>query len=282
MRGHWVRTAVYLTATETHALAFSIAAQALLSFFPFIVLLLTLTRWLLHSSQLYHGMLTLLGSYLPVNETVGDHTRTFILENLQSIVEHHKKAQLLSVPILLATSTGIFLPLEVALNRIWEAARNRSYWRNWMVSFGLAFSCGVLGLLSASFTALSETYSARLARFLLRHSIIQTAALQEAVRTISVVLIRAGAVPVTIAVFFLIYWQLPNVKVPARQVLPAAFAAGVLWEVSKYGYIVLLPWLNFREIYGPFAIAVSLLLWAWLSAMILLGVLRLAAVPREA
>ena len=39
----------YLLQTEVHTYAFSVAANAILSFFPFIVLLLTLTRRVLHS-----------------------------------------------------------------------------------------------------------------------------------------------------------------------------------------------------------------------------------------
>jgi membrane protein len=278
----WKRTADYLSATETHALAFSIAAQALLSFFPFLVLLLTLMRNVLHSPRLYRGLLMLLESYLPVSDAPGEQSRTYIIQSLQRIVEHHAHAQLLSLLVLLATCTGIFLPLEVALNRIWEAKKNRSYWANWMISFGLAFSCGILGLLSASLTALSETYSTRLARYLMRHSLIHVAHLRDAIDLVSVLLTRAGAVPVTIAAFFLIYWVLPNVRVPARRILPVAITAGLLWETSKYLYILLQPKLNFRDLYGPFALSVSLLLWAWVSALILLGVLRILTIPTVA
>lgn len=275
--GRWRRTLSYLIATETHTFAFSIASQALLSFFPFIVLLLSLTRNVLHSRPLYDGLLKLLASYLPVTDTTVEHTRSFILTNLQAVVEHHEKVQFASLFILLLTSAGIFLPLEVALNRIWGAKRNRTYLQNWGVATGLTFSCGVLGMLSASFTALTETYSTRLARFLLLYSPVNLGSLQHLVHLVSVVLIRAGAVPFTIAVFFLIYWWLPVVQVPARRVLPAAIITGLMWEASKYVYILMLPWLNFREIYGPFAISVSLVMWAFISALILLAGIELVA-----
>lgn len=275
--GRWRRTLSYLIATETHTFAFSIASQALLSFFPFIVLLLSLTRNVLHTRALYNGLLKLLASYLPVTDTTVEHTRSFILINLQAVVEHHEKVQFVSLLILLLTSAGIFLPLEVALNRIWGAKRNRTYLQNWGVAIGLTFSCGVLGMLSASFTALTETYSTRLARFLLLYSPINLGSLQNLVHIVSVVLIRAGAVPFTIAVFFLIYWWLPVVKVRARRVLPAAIITGLMWEASKYVYILMLPWLNFREIYGPFAISVSLVMWAFISALILLTGIELVA-----
>ncbi len=269
------QTASYLAATETHTYASSVAAHALLSFFPFIVFLLSLTRNVLHSGRLYDSLLQLLRAYLPVSDFGPDRTQTFIIRNLQAIVEHQRALQYASLGILLITCTGVFLPLEVALNRIWQAPRNRSYLRNWGVSIALAFGCGVLGMLSASFTALTETYSTRLYRFLSRLGPLRAHPVP--LDAVSIAIVRAGAVPFTIAVFFLIYWKLPNLGVSARRVLPAAVTAGLLWEVSKYIYILLLPWLNFQHIYGPFAISVSLIIWAYVSALILLTCAEMVA-----
>lgn len=71
--------------------------------------------------------------------------------------------------------------------------------------------------------------------------------------------------------FFLIYWILPNRKVPARAVLPTAVVVGLLWEVSKHLYVRALPWLDFQSTYGPFYISVGLMVWAFLSGLILLA-----------
>ncbi len=269
------QTASYLAATETHTFATSVAAHALLSFFPFVVLLLSLCRNFLHSPRLYNSLLQLLRAYLPVADVGPDHTQTFIINNLQLIVEHQRAVQVASLVILLVTCTGVFLPLEVALNHIWQAGSNRSYLRNWAVAIGLAFGCGVLGMLSASFTALTETYSTRLYHYLSRLPMLRAHPVP--LDVVSIAIVRAGAVPFTIAMFFFIYWRLPNHPVKARRVLPAAVTAGLLWEVSKYLYILLLPWLNFRDLYGPFAISVSLLLWAYVSALIVLTCAEMVA-----
>jgi uncharacterized BrkB/YihY/UPF0761 family membrane protein len=81
----------------------------------------------------------------------------------------------------------------------------------------------------------------------------------------------------SIAIFFLVYWLLPNGKVPAQGVLPAAVIMGLLSEALKYVYILALPRLNFAEVYGPFAISVSLMFWAFLSGMLLLTGAHLSA-----
>jgi membrane protein len=38
-----------------------------------------------------------------------------------------------------------------------------------------------------------------------------------------------------------------------------------------------LPWLNFQEVYGPFALSVSMMFWAFLSGLLLLAGANLSA-----
>jgi membrane protein len=79
------------------------------------------------------------------------------------------------------------------------------------------------------------------------------------------------AVIASILLFFLIYWVLPYRKVPARAVLPTAIVVGLLWEAAKHLYVRALPWLDFQAVYGPFYISVGLMMWAFLSGLLLLA-----------
>jgi membrane protein len=85
----------------------------------------------------------------------------------------------------------------------------------------------------------------------------------------------------SILIFFVIFWVLPNGKVPVLPVFTAALVTGLLWEFSKYLYILCLPWLDFREAYGPFSISVTLIIWAFLSGLLLLGGAHLSANGRR-
>ena len=93
---------------------------------------------------------------------------------------------------------------------------------------------------------------------------------------------KASAIVATIAIYFLIYWVLPHGKVPALAVLPAAIITGLVSEAAKYIYILLLPWLNFQEVYGPFAVSVTLMFWSFWSGMLLLGGAYLSAAEHSA
>jgi len=258
--GTAISTVKYLLRTDVHTFAFSVAANSILSFFPFVVLLMTLIRRVFHSRVMYDVVVQLLRDYLPAGQE-------FVIRNLNAMVDARQRVQIVSLIILLVTSTGVFVPLEVALNRIWRFPNNRSYLGNQLVSLGLAFACGVLALLSIGMTA----GIVRPFAFLLRgHAPV-------VVRLAGFLAMKVFAIAASIAIFFLIYWVLPNGKVPARAVLPTAIIMGLLSEALKYGYIMALPRLNFAEVYGPFALSVSLMFWAFLTGLLLLAGANLSA-----
>jgi membrane protein len=254
-------TTKYLLTTEVHTYAFSVAANAILSFFPFIVLLMTLVRKVFRSPAMSDAIAQLLREFLPASQD-------FILRNLNALVNARQGVQIMSLVILLVTSTGVFLPLEVALNKVWGIKKNRSYLGNQIVSLGLGFAVGVLTLISVALTAGNI-------------ALIQAAFTGEIGRSMAYAVMKVFAVAASIAIFFLIYWLLPNAKIPPRAVLPAAIATGILWEGCKYLYILALPWLDFKEVYGPFAISVTLMFWAFLSGLLLLGGAHLSAANQK-
>jgi membrane protein len=253
-------TVKYLMRTDVHTFAFSVAANSILSFFPFVMLMMTLIRRVFHSRVMYEVVVQALRDYLPAGQD-------FVIRNLNSMVNSRQRVQLASLVILLVTSSGVFLPLEVALNRIWRFEHNRSYLGNQVVSFGLAFACGALALLSIALTA------------------VPVASLQFIlhgygtgfVRVVGFLVMKVFAIAASITIFFLIYWILPNGKVPPRTVLPVAIIMGLLSEALKYAYILALPWLNFQEVYGPFALSVTMMFWAFLSGLLLLAGAHLSA-----
>ena len=254
----------YLMRTEVHTYAFSVAANAVLSFFPFMVLMLVVIRKVFHSAAMRQVVEQLLRDYLPTSQD-------FVIRNIKLIAYSHNRAAFISLFILLITSTGVFLPLEVALNQVWGFPRNRPYWKNQLISLGLALACGVLALLSVALTAGNRILIQALAG---RYSFTTDA--------VALLFAKVFAVIASIAIFFLIYWLLPNGKVPAGAALSAAVYVGLLWEISKNLYILLLPWLNFAEVYGPFSVSATLIMWAFLSGLLLLAGAYLSAGPEHA
>jgi YihY family inner membrane protein len=250
-----VALAHYMTKTEVHTYAFSVAAQVILSLFPFIVLLLTISQRLFHSPRMVNVVVQMMTNFLPNNQD-------FVMRNMKILAVAHTQTRIFSVVMLLITTTGVFLPLEVALNSVWGVRKNRNYVHNQLVSLGLATGVGALAMASV---ALSTAQVTVLGFLFFGHTNNVVFAFIAA----SFLKICGGVA--SVGLFFLIYWGLPNRKIPARAVLPTAIIMGVLWEIAKYLYILTLPHLDLRSVYGPFEVSVGLMLWAFLSGLLLLA-----------
>lgn len=246
---------IYMARTEVHTYAFSVAANVIFSLFPFIVLMLTLSDRVFHSPRMVEVLGDLMRSLLPSNQD-------FVMRNMLLLAHPHRGTQLFSVFMLLVTSTGVFLPLEVALNNVWGVAKNRSYVMNQLVSLGLAAAVGGLVLASVGLTAGQR-------------NLLTWVFFGHTQNIVFAVLSQAGlrffAVIASILLFFLIYWILPNRKVPAMAVLPTAIVVGLAWECAKYLYVLVLPKLDFESVYGPFRVSVGLMMWAFISGLMLLA-----------
>jgi len=257
-RSFWRQTvelARYMSGTEVHTYAFSVAANVILSLFPFIVLLLTITRQVFHSRAMESVVGDMMRSFLPVGQD-------FIIRNMQLLAHPRKGTQVFSLVMLLITSTGVFLPLEVALNSVWGVKKNRNYLHNQLISLMLAFTVGALSMISVAFTAGQQSITSWV--FLGHTDNI-------VFRFFAASFLHVIGGLTSILLFFFIYWVLPNRKVPARAVLPTAIVIGMIWEIAKLLYILALPWLDFQSVYGPFYISVGLMMWAFLSGLLLLA-----------
>ena len=260
-----------LASNEVYVFASAIAFNALLSFFPFVILLLVLCRNVLDWPEGYAAILRLLAEdYLPINQE-------FIVQNLRAVVEtKYRAAATVSLLSLAFTSSGLFAPIEMALNRAWGVTEHRTFVRGRLVALGLVVGCGALALGSVYITAYT-------------HDVLRTwlggFADFAPVRVLSSAVLRVFIFPVTVSIFFLVYYWLPNRRIYVREVLPVAVFTGLLWEATKYLFIWVAPNLGLRDVYGPFYLSVTLVTWAYISASILLLGANLSSAgrtPRDA
>jgi YihY family inner membrane protein len=258
----------YLMQTEVHVFAFSVSAGLLLSFFPFLTVMLSICRYVLKWRAGVSAVYFALNDYFP--DTFGQ----FIRRNFEVTVASRGPVQAVSLVMLFFTASGIFEPLEVALNRVWKCQANRNYFKNQLVSLGLIFACGALMLFSTTLTALNN-------EFLTGIALRQTAPVAN---FISLLLFKAAAIPMSMLVLFLIYWVLPNCKIPAARIVPAAIMVGFALEILKYINLWTWPYVRIKlqSEYGPFYYTVTIILWGFLAALVVLAGAEWSARPANA
>ncbi len=242
-----------LLSNEVYVLVSAIAMNALLSFFPFVILLVSVSTRYFPAWNVHTMTYEILRQYLPSNQT-------FIVETLRGLSAGFGRIQFFSLIVLLWSIANVFIPLEMALNRAWHVHEARGFWKSQKLALVMVVISGTLAFLFIGGAAATQ---GRLIRLL---GATEWVTAQTVIRFIA---IKVWMVPLTLTMFFVVYYIVPNMKVSVREVLPAAIFTGLLWEVSNYVFILVLPFLGLNAIYGGFVVTVTLMTWAYVSGIIL-------------
>ena len=252
----------YLLDSEVHTFAFSVAANAIISFIPLVVLLYTLALSVFHSDAMKHVVDQMVNYYLPsAAKDKNFLVNTIWFEAVAPILKH-KSAQALSLVMILIACTGIFLPLEVALNQAWGVAKSRNYLFNQTIAFGLAILMAVLALLSMILTVWVKSALG----FVTFHS--TNGFITWITDGIAIICLSVFSGVAAILFLFSVYYVLPHRKVPWRPVLRTSIITGSIWLLARFLFALAIPHIDL-SMYGPFYVSVSLLFWAYISGLIL-------------
>jgi YihY family inner membrane protein len=168
--------------------------------------------------------------------------------------------QVFSLVMILISCTGIFLPLEVALNQAWGVTKSRNYLYNQSIAFGLAILMLALAVVSMIVNVGAQDVFSLLT---FHHTD------NFAVRGVSFICLAVTTGAAAILFLFSVYFVLPNRKVPWRPVLRTSIVTGIIWLIARFIFAAMLPHLDLQTLYGPFYVSVGLLFWAYVSGLIM-------------
>ncbi len=226
-------------AVLTNAIAFNF----LLCLFPLLVVVVAAAAQLGASRRVGTALLIVLQEVIPFGSEA-------MAESLRNLTKIARGLEAVSLLLIVWGSSGIFMPVEMALNRAWGGKPHRDFWRSRVLAFLMTVAGGLIALLSVSLT-------------------VATRSLSKDWPTLSRYGVKAGALLLTCLLFFLIYRIIPAAAVGTRVALRAALWAGIAWEGAKYLFVINLGRMNLQVVYGPLAFAVSLILWAYVSSLVL-------------
>jgi membrane protein len=226
-------------AVLTNAIAFNF----LLCLFPLLLVVAAFAQALPAGRRGTAALLLVLQELIPF-----DHKS--LAETLTSLTRLARGFELVSLMLIVWGSSGIFMPVEMALNRAWGGPPHRDFWKSRLLAFLMTLAGGVLALGSTLLTVVARGYS-------------------KDWPTLAGYAVKGSALLLTCLLFFLIYRVIPDVPVGARVAALAALWAGCGFEAAKYAFVWNLPRLNLKAFYGPLAFSVSLILWAYVSSLAL-------------
>lgn len=261
---HWMRARRVLEEAllrffkdDSPMIAASIAYYCLLSVFPLLLLLLALGGLFIRQYDLSGEIAIVLQRYLPIKAN-------FIMINLVQIEKAFGRVGIISMLILLWSSSGVFHPLEKALNRAWEIEERRTWWQRQLLALELAILLGLLVFLTVGLAGAHAYLHDRMLTWAALHA---APALTDFVFHASFTAITFA---VTLAVFLLLFQRLPNRTLKFREVMPSALLTALFWEGARSLFTILLPFFNYRHVYGSIGAMVALMTWLYISSAVML------------
>jgi YihY family inner membrane protein len=257
--GRWKPVLLNLISSDVYTMASAISTCAVLSFFPFTILLISIMQNVFHFDSATEWIRQLIEAYIPsLSRNVSPAVIALDIQK-RSGGAH---LELISALILMASAIGVFVPIEVTLNRIWKASENMSFVKNQVISFAVVFLCGTLSLFSFFIGGISIwIIKATLGRLPFPGLVIVA----------DLVSVKVLGFLLSMTLFLLVFRFLPNIRMPIDTLIRASIFTGVIWELGKYAFIFVLRKLDLSAIYGPyFTSAVVLILWSYVSAMIMI------------
>ncbi len=244
------------SADDGGTMAAAIAYYALFSFFPLILLGITLVSFFVTSATAQEHVETFVRGFWPFGSE-------FVQANIEQILRARESVGILALLGLVWSASGVFAAMERALNRAWGVDDLRPYWARKVMALVMAVAAGGLFVLSVLLTTFF-------------HVLWRLKQILPGVQPFGDDTMRGLAsslLPVLsgILVFLLLYKILPNTRVRWSDVWPGAVAAGLTWEAAKLGFTWYLTNLaSYNLVYGSVAIIIGFLMWNYLTALILI------------
>ena len=254
-----VRTGLAFDQDEGAVVSRSIAYYALFSLFPLLLVLISVASSVLADEEALQTVIELFERVLPISADLAR-------ESIEQALAARGTVNVIAGLGLLWSATGVFTAMYRAVNKAWGNPKSRLFLKEKL--FGLAVVL-VVGLILLGSTLLSTAASV-LQRWdgtifgWQPFSSPEMVALWGKLSTF---------VPPVISVvtFIILYRTIPLNRVSWRDVWLGGLIAGLIWEAARQIYAWYLANVaTYSLIYGSVGVIIGFLLWAYLSAMILL------------
>jgi membrane protein len=244
--------------------AASLAYYTLFSLFPFFLALIAAGSFFLEREQVFRQVQDMFLNLFPGS-------RNIIETNLKTVLDLRGTVGLIGLVSLFWSASGMFSSLIYNVNRAWPDTRIRNFLRKRLAGLTIAIGLGALVILSVfATTTLSLLVNIDLQA--VGGMLVSNLPFKTAITRLLSLLVKVLA-------FLALYLWAPNRKVGLRYALLGASIAGLGWEIATSGFTWYLTSgiARYDLIYGSLGAIVVLMVWVYISSMIILYCAHLTA-----
>ena len=252
-----VRVIQEMGEADASQMAAGVSFYAVLSIFPLILALMVIIGWVVGSQSRQDELVEFIVGYLPGSEQ-------FVRESVEGVRRLRAAVGVVAVMGLVWSASAVFGSITKVVNRAWDVSENPPFYKNKPKQLAMALGVGFLFVASVTLTSFVQWASTieiggQTMTDILGGQIVAVA-------------LRFPALIISFSIFMAIYKFLPNTKTYWRFVWVGALLAAVLFEGSKGLFLWYLEnFARFDQLYGNLASVVILMVWTYISAIILIA-----------
>ena len=236
--------------------AASVSYYALLSLFPLAIGMVSVFSLLLEAETVHREVFNFFHTYLPGSEGT-------LAANVEAVESIRGLLGVVSVVGLLWSATLLFGAISRAVNRAWDVPYDRPFLKEKPRHFIMVFSVAPLFVLSLATTAGLQLLGNEEWPVLGRLAFLENDGANALARPLPFLF--------SLLIFLLLYKTAPYARTYWRYVWPGALVAALLFDVTKSLFIFYLEnYASYDKVYGVLAAAVVLMVWAYLSGLVLM------------
>ena len=250
------RTLQEMSDDDATHMAAAISYYALISLFPLILGLIAIASFLIDDASTHTQITDWVTGFLPGSEE-------FVNEQIEFVLGLRSTVGVFAIVSLFWSGSAVFGGITRSINRAWDVHQDRPLHISKARPLLMALLTGSLFLFSTSITTFLRAYE----RFATEDFPFAGMFLD----TSSIAILQASSFALVFAVFLMLYKYVPNTKTYWQYIWVGALVAALLFEITKNLFIVYLhSFSNFTSVYGALAPVIALMLWAYISGLILI------------
>lgn len=236
--------------------ASSIAYYSLLSFFPFVLMVLTvLSRLALGRAGNERALVNLVERALPSDFD-------FLSAQVVQLQRAPVPLTIVGGIITIWAAMGVFSAVTAAVDHAWGTDKPRGYLKHQLIAFLMMLAAALV--FGGALLMIGVVQMARTTWFVTMENWFPWMPNPTGFAA------RNAILPAVILASGLVYYFAPNTKVRLRDVWFGATLAGLLWRIALAGFSWYLRDFARLSVHGSVGTVVAFLLWVYLSAVILL------------
>ena len=244
-------------------LAAAVSYYLLLSIFPFLLGIISLSSFFIDKPALQEQIFQAFKYLIPVSQD-------FILNITNSVIDERGAIGIIAVILLFVGCIGFFNALRKSLNTAWEIHKSSSIIRSQLTNFAMILGA-VLLLFISRFVTIVLNISENILSKIVEQPLTNLVLLHLLVVIIDIAL--------AFLVFLILYKFVPERRIRWRDIWGGALTAAVCFEAITILFVLYLNTFNpYNLIYGSLGAIIALMIWTYLAALIFLFFAKISAV----